>query len=321
MRAPRAGRNALLTMALLAPAIGPAGAGSAGETMTGMFDTTRAQWTQARLGASKFFMSLDVDITLNMVRGATVAESLESRPALSGLAAPAETMSMRYFSDGLGRTSRVEMLLDPANGAMLQRSTHDTGNRYRLRVYRYGENQVLRLTRRPGKGEETRAPENWSRFSEELHTYPEGRSGLPVTEPAALIYLVAASGLRETGDQFSITAWSDDRLYTVSVRMMGTEAVQHQYKVTGNGRTSRQKGRSDALRFAIDGDLVGPPGNDDDDEAFELLGLTNVELFLDPDTRAPILLSGRLPGFGRVEFELEELTLATVSAEDPETTG
>ncbi len=320
MNAPRTRRTALLTVALLAPALGPAGAGGPDAAREGAFDGSRVQWSQARLGASKFFMSLDVDITLELVSAAAATASLGRHSTFDGLAAPAHTLSMRYFSEGFGRTSRVEMLLDPASGSMLRRSTHDTGNRYRLRVYRYAQDKVLRLTRRPGNGEETRAPEAWSRFAEEIHVFPKHRPVLPVTEPAALIYLAAASGIRQAGDEFTIAAWSDDLLYTVSVRATGMEKLRHDYTLTTAGGSDKQKGRSEVLRIVIDGQLAGSQEHDDD-EAFELLGLRDVELFLDPESRAPIMLTGRIPKIGQVEFELERLTLATVSDTAPDPAG
>ncbi len=77
----------------------------------------------------------------------------------------------------------------------------------------------------------------------------------------------------------------------------------------GGDRT--EKGEVRTVRVAIRGRPL-EASDDEDDNDFELLGLTNLELFLDPETRAPLMLTGRLPRFGQVAFRLERLTLGTL---------
>ena len=295
---------ALLVIAL-APANGRAG------TEGPDFDESRVQWNAAELRASKFFLSLEVDMTLREISASAAAAQLEDSDDWRGLPPPDPVLDMSYVSDGLGRKSEVQMLFDPVHGGMLQRTTYDTGNRYRLRRYRYGSEQVLRQTRRPADGESSLPPEAWSREGGELHDLPADRPDGPVTEPAALIYLAAASGLNTPGEGFELSAWADDRLRTVSVQVLEPESIRHDYRVADAERITTEKGEVRAVRVAIRGrPLDGEETGDDD---FELLGLTNLELFLDPETRAPLMLTGRLPRFGQVAFRLERLTLGPLN--------
>ena len=275
------------------------------------FDEGRVRWNAAELRASKFFLSLEVDMTLREISASTAAAQLEDTADWQGLPPPDPVLDMSYVSDGLGRRSQVQMLFDATDGAMLQRSTYDTGNRYRLRRYRYGSDQVLRQTRRPADGETSLPPEAWSREGGELHDFPADRPDGPVTEPAALIYLAAASGLDTPGEGFELSAWADDRLRTVSVEVLEPETIRHDYRVADAGRITTEKGETRAIRVAIRGRPLGAAETGDDD--FELLGLTNLELFLDPQTRAPLMLTGRLPRFGQVAFRLERLTLGPMN--------
>jgi hypothetical protein len=293
--------------AVLVSLLTPAHAGGDGAAVPA-FDADRVAWNEARLKASKFFLSLEVDMTLREITGEAAATELEDKDDWQGLQPPATVLDMRYVSDGLGRRSEVQMLFDPADGAMLQRTTYDTGNRYRLRRYRYGSGEVLRETRRPNAGEESLAPAAWSREGDELHDFPADRLSGPVTEPAALIYLAAASGLDTPGEGFELSAWADDRLRTVSVLVLQPESIRQDYRFADAGADDHRKGDVEAVRVAIRGRPLDDASEADDDD-FELLGLTRLELYLDPDTRAPLMLTGRLSRFGQVAFRLERLTL------------
>ena len=84
------------------------------------------------------------------------------------------------------------------------------------------------------------------------------------------------------------------------------ENTRVNYKeVTATGNV-RQKNRIDLIRIRILGVAADPL----DEENFELLGMHQVELLIDPGTRAPVELSGKVPFFGRVTFKLDELTPA-----------
>ena len=51
------------------------------------------------------------------------------------------------------------------------------------------------------------------------------------------------------------------------------------------------------------------------DEEFELFGLTDLELLLDPETRAPLELRGHVDYFGDVAFRLRQLTVRRDTAD------
>ena len=87
---------ALLVIAL-APANG--GAGTEGPD----FDESRVQWNAAELRASKFFLSLEVDMTLRKISASAAAAQLEDTDDWQGLPPPDPVLDMSYVSDGLVR--------------------------------------------------------------------------------------------------------------------------------------------------------------------------------------------------------------------------
>jgi hypothetical protein len=241
-------------------------------------------------------------------------ERLDRDRAASLLTAPprsipvgtgSEFAVLRYLTDGLGRRNDVELLIDARSGEALQRTSLETGSRHKHRVYRLRDADVLRITNRPLEGEESLDSADWSRRSEEIYAYPDMTPGEPVTEAGALIYLAAAASLSLPGDTFRILALASDEFYEVEVVRAGDNPIGVDYVVKSAGGTTRRTEKIPAVRLLIRG---RPIGSTDDDE-FRLLGLHDIELFVDPRTRAPLQLRGSVEIFGEVKFQLDSLTI------------
>ena len=127
-----------------------------------------------------------------------------------------------------------------------------------------------------------------------------------MTEAGGLIYLVSASTLEKTGDFFDILAYSssNDEVQRVRVEVGSPKRTRVSYRRTGESSRQRVSDKIELIRVRIKGSAFDPGK----EEEFELLGLRNVEILIDPETRTPIELSGKVPFFGRVTFELKEMT-------------
>lgn len=274
-----------------------------------LFEPERVEWTRARLGASKLFLSMQATLETSRLSPATAEALLLDAPTGGALQPRDGLLSLRMESRGLGRHSSVQVLMDPDSGTALQRTARDTGKRLRLRSYRFTTSGAYRRTREPGPGEDRLPPESWSASSAELRAYPEPVPGRGVMEAGSLIWLAAASPLARAGERLELLAFAtdDDELYRVEITALEPETVEVSYNLVAGDARSRHRDRVRAVRLSIGGRPLRPAGGDRD---FELLGLRDLELLLDPLTRAPLRLSGRVEFFGRVTFELESLTLA-----------
>jgi hypothetical protein len=278
------------------------------ESSLDSFDPDRVGWSRIDMSASKMLLSMRVTVELS--RTADDLSDGRLRTPLKGLPVPSGdyVIAMRFDSEGLGRRSDVELLLNADNGAALQRVSDDSGSKLRRRIYRFTDIGAYRWTWKPLSGEDALGPDAWSGQESKFRPFPVLRPHQPVTEAGGLIYLVAASRLENPGDHFEIFAFSSssDEVQHVRVEVMSSKRTRVNYKeVTATGKI-RQKKRMDLIRVRI----LGVPANSNDDEEFELLGLRQVELLIDPLTRAPLELSGKVPFFGRVTFHLDELTPA-----------
>jgi hypothetical protein len=270
------------------------------------FDPARADWYRAELEAHKLFKSMSVTIGVLQPDPADAATRLIEDEARTLLPPGPRITALSYRTEGLGRRNDIELLVDPDNGQILQRVSSESGKRLKYRVYRFGSAGALRRTSRPGAGEEHEGPAVWSDRSEQWFPVPPGVSAEPLTEAGTLVYLIAISGLQAPGERFEINAFSssDETVYRIEAEVLSPERVDYDYRLQrADADGTETKGETEAIRVAIHGrPLEGQP-----DGELTLFGMKDVELMLDPATRAPLELRGRVDFFGGIRFELRRL--------------
>jgi hypothetical protein len=270
------------------------------------FDPARASWHRAELEAHKLFKSMSVTIGVLHPDPAEAATRLIADDAHALLSPGPRITALTYGTEGLGRRNDIELLIDPDTGQILQRVSSESGKRLKYRVYRFGNAGALRRTSRPGAGEEHAGPADWSDRSEQWFPAPPEVSEEPLTEAGTLVYLVAISGLETPGQRFEINAFSssDEAVYRIEAEVLSPVRVAYDYRLQQPGADGTEtKGETESIRVAIRGrPLEGQP-----DAELTLFGMKDVELILDPVTRAPLELRGRIDFFGGIRFELKRL--------------
>lgn len=268
------------------------------------FDRTRLGWDRMELSATKYFVSMRVTMDLSTALEQGVGNDLRNLHTSELGNDEHSGLSIRYMTDGLGRRSNVQLVIDSGSGKALRRTSLETGSKHKYRQYLLGKEDVLRLTRRPQDGEESRSAKDWSRVSEERIDYPSGTRAT-VTEAGALIYLIAASHLEQPGDSFEILTLASDEFHWVKATVKGLDGVNLDYREESPAGTTRKTLRDKAIRIVLSSRPVRPSHGD----RFELLGLRDIELFLDPRSRALFQLRGKVDYFGRITFVLDGVSL------------
>jgi hypothetical protein len=278
-----------------------------------VFYPEQVEWKRVEMKASKFLMSMDAYVELENLTPDSL-ESLLILPLSESEREPLGTpIQLSYVTDGLGRRNESQLLLDGNRGTALQRTTLRKGGSEKYRIYRFAEDRIDRLTWRPGPGEEGKRPEAWTQLSEEYYEYPEASTDTRpiITEASALIYLAAASGLSRPGEQLEILTLASDEFFLTRLVVRQPKEARVSYARVDERGSSMKIGRTQTVRVAIEARPLGSP----DGENFELFGLTNLELVLDPETRAPLELRGEVDFFGDVAFKLNRLVLASPQAD------
>lgn len=270
-------------------------------------DPARVGWTRLSYTASKFGISSRSEVTLKHIGAAEARSALIAPPRGEGLVPHRnDNLLLRLDNRALGRDSHLDLWLDPQDATAYQRSLIEAGKkRPRYKVYRFLQNGVFSRRLFPEKGEEALPRERWSDVVEEIDRFDPSRGGA-VTEPAALFYVVAAAPLDKPGDRIELRVFSDRLVRPVEIIASGNERLEVDHVVHTAEGERRVKGPLETLRLIIHPRPVGDAKIKD----FKFLGIEgDVELHLDPQTRAPVRISGKAPYAGKLRIVLTELVL------------
>jgi len=261
-------------------------------------------WSGAHLRASKFFLSADARIDVELHPAGAILPGLLQSADFEFLMPEERIVDLHLAMRGLGRETDLTLLLDPFDATAFQRSSRDRGSRQRHRIYRFADNGVYQRTRWPEKGEEDEPPQSWTGFSSGLRPWPPGIAGGRVSEASALIYAASAARITDPGDRLELLTYARRRVFRVVLEVGDAEEVDYRFRQTAPGKPTERRGRLQATRILITGE---PLASENDRRDFELLGLRGkLELLLDPVTRVPLQLSGDVKLLGRVNFRLIE---------------
>jgi hypothetical protein len=271
------------------------------------FALDRVPWRELEFHGSKFGISLHAELALEAISSAQARGEL--LPSVRGpgiVPSGNDVLVVSLGSEVLGRRSDIRLLIDPHDGAALQRIQTDSGKKHRIKSIRYGERGLSGVRLRPAEGERELPPERWTDERRDTDEYPvDAPPDLRVSDPTALFFLIAASEIETAGDSVEIPLFSDDRLILVEAKALDLRRVDVDYERVDGSGTRRVRGPTTVLRLALEARALGAG---DEDASFELAGMRgDVEMLLDRTTRAPLELSGRVPYVGRVAIRLRRV--------------
>ncbi|MEO7387318.1 MAG: hypothetical protein ABIX37_10315 [Gammaproteobacteria bacterium] len=306
MSTPKAAKgrlSALLVVALLGGIAGRSGTALAATPVS--FDPARVGWSEIRMTASKLFLTAEARLTLRIVPGTAAMTDLLTVPAtpFTPIMPDKDVLELVYDAHGAGLRSRLTLLMDPVTGAALQNTQHGQEGKLRYRIYRFGLEGAYQTTRSPANAsEKALMPARWTDTSEGLRTYPVPPREQPVVETTGLLYAIAAAALDRPGDTVDILVFRRRDTQWVRVEVQPPRDINVRYDELWPKGTVQRSGTVRPLRLSLQG---LPVAGGDPDEDLELLGLRGrLELLLDPATRAPLQLSGKVKVLGSVTLKL-----------------
>ena len=306
---PHFGRFAALLMAL---SLAGVGAARGQEGRGPMFDPSRLKWSELSYRASKLGLTATSDLEVSTLPAAAVttmlAEPSEGEPID---ARGQSTLQIELVSSMIKRENTLRMFLDPGDAAALQRSELQLARKEknnRFRRLRYTLRGVDSLTRRPAAGEAEEPHERWSDSSQWYSSFPDSLvDGTRPTEPTALLYVMGVAELASPGDRTEALVFTRGHVMEVEVSVAGRETVRVDYEEVSPAGARRVEGRVEALELFLDGQPLDPQTAERD---FEFLGMRgDVRVYLDPETRAPLQVSGRIKHAGKANVKLRRVVL------------
>lgn len=197
-----------------------------------------------------------------------------------------------------GEQRDMTVWFDPVSGAALQRDRLRGGRKSDRKLYRFTEEGVYRLRRKPkDQREAALPPEGWTRTKESFYPYPaQAKDCRGITEASVLLYKLSVMPLTDSDVGPSMCVFHQQQVHRVTVQHRGEERLEVDY-----GQGSRQ---ITAVKLALEARRLAP---EQSDEHFAFLGLEGeIEILLAEDSRIPVRVSGTLPRVGSVSFDLKE---------------
>ncbi len=280
---------------------------TAGNTADYSLDPARIGWSSVLFKATKFLVSISSTVSVSDVTETELEKLLIDPGQGIGIEPNGQVQELFLEAHGLGRNSHMSLLLNSNSGAALQRTSHNSGNGLRLRIYRFTDIGAYQKTWRPANNREEKLPEDrwpeWSQRSEDIRPYPEDGRFPIITEPGGLFYIIGAANLDAPGDRYEIPAYFRGQVVILVADVAGREFIDVDYE--DQTLSTTVKGKKQAIVVNIRGRDIDGEG---EDNFFELLGLHgDIVMHVDPDTRAPLQLIGKVRIVGQVIMRLQTL--------------
>lgn len=291
--------GAILLTALLPSAV-PAG-----------YDPRRIGWSELHFEAAKLGFRIESRLEIRRLSPGEMNAALIDPGPGAWLKAPVGGgWLVNLDTSGLGKHSRLDLILD-AHGRSLQRTQVETGRRLkdnRDRTLRFAPGAVHVGTRRPTRDEVGRPSTEWSDRSEWLQELsPELVGDAVLGQATGLFYTLAAAELLERGDRVTTHVLSKGRVMEVDLVVEARERLEVDFVEAGPAGERLRHETIDTLRVRLSGMGVE---DDVDDSDFRFLGMRGeIDVHLDPTTRAPVQISGRVGWLGRAKVRLQRLVL------------
>lgn len=271
-------------------------------------DPRHLEWTRLRYEAKKLFVSAESEVRLRAPRVDEVEGEWVAAPDGDELRASGErVVEVTIDSTMAGRQSRARIWVEPHRAVALGRHKARLGKKGYEKDYRFTASGTFLRRRAPSTPEEASGDaDGWSKVEDFFYPRAQGFECAAISEPSAIFYLLATDPRIAEGTPAEICLYSDKRFLRVRVERVGTEEVEADYRELEGESTREVLGAVEAWHLSM------RPESADDAEDFEFLGLEgDVEIYLDPRTRAPLRLDGKLSGF-QVSVKLREIELGSI---------
>ena len=273
----------------------------------------RVSWEHLRYEARSWAVELTVDLRLSR------RPSVEAEKALMAIA---QGVPLKALGDETARLA-LDMTMDPAFGDRVKIANtvwFDPGDvtalgRYRLRrgeddfekTYRFTRQGVFRHNREPqNKTERQLEPDKWSRKVDHFYPYDQEQLGCPVvSDRLLLIYIVSVLAPVEADPPPSVCVFGKRQLHRVTLHRDGRETIAVDYLANSPASQTPRREKVEALRIRLETNPLA--SSLAEPENFSFLGMhRDIVFFVDPRSRLPLQISGRIGNVGAGSLKLLE---------------
>ena len=201
--------------------------------------------------------------------------------------------------------TRERLWFNEEDGLPLQLTRIRRGNKPSSKQYRFGDDGVYRLRKKPDtKTEAGRSPEHWSRSSESFYPLPEGECP-SVLESLQLLYLLTSPQYGISQASQTLCVFNRKRVYRVEIWAAKSGSLDVEYLQLVGGVETRIRQTMQTIHLVLNSrPLKGATAA----KPFSFLGMQGeIHFQLSDPGRVPLRISGQVPGFGMIDLELKKL--------------
>jgi len=279
-------------------------------------DGAEITWKRLSYSAKKIFGTVTTEIQWNNLQAEKVKKLLIPVPRGEAL----QIAGSRVFSIaghsvvtplwGADDVLKTQAWYDPGNGAVLQRIRWRQGKETWQKTYRFTEQGVLRVRKKPRDSEEASLPlEQWTNIEESFYPYDMNNLGCSRVVEATMLLILVSSNDFLTGDEpLNLCVFNKKQLHQVQIRQAGIKRLKIDYAEKSKSSDRRREGKIEVVKFSFKTRSLA--GEDEKAEPFTFLGLKgDFDVFVDKTSKIPVQVSGQISKVGMLDFQLQEVQL------------
>ena len=282
-----------------------------------MFDRPEISWNSLGFKSKNFMGTVNTRVALERLPADEIIGSLIASPQgedlkPSGIGVLHLTLTSEvdqlFGSDELLVT---RVWFSAGEAAALQRIRLRQGKEKWEKTYRWTQNGVYRQRLKPdGAGEEDLPVERWTNKNNSFYPYDLEQSGcLSVSEPSVLLWVASAAGLAVGDPPRHLCAFNKKQLHFVQFQAGKSQLLNINYLEKSQPGETRRKGEAEVLKISFTTRSLF--ADETEAEPFSFMGLKgDFDIFIDKASRIPVRISGKIPGFGKVDFKLGEVQMS-----------
>ena len=282
----------------------------------GESEPVRALWKHLSFRGSHFLGEATIEVSLTEVPAVEVRNQLLTIPEgspgpLTASNCPVMVIDVKSNADPLFGADEItgsRAWFSSGKAAALQRIRSRRGDDIWQNTYRFTQNGVYRIRKKPAHSDEKNLESaHWTKIKKSFFPFPPVAPELEIVmEPTAILYLAAYLDMRSPDSPRSLYVFDRKQLHEVTVQVNERRPLKVSYVEKGRRKEIQRQGKVDAVRISFKPRALAPQGKKP--EEFSFMGLKgDFEIYLDPVSGIPLQVSGQLSRIGKIDIQLQSV--------------
>ena len=279
-----------------------------------IYETSARQmipWTELIFKGSKFFTSTTLKIKLGL--GGQLSDDLSTEIGTDNCDYSenlynSKLLTVQSSTRGVGFSQNQyeeKVWFKETTFGPYKRVRLNSGDVPWVKSYYWGDKGVRREKIFPGNPSENKqAPVTWTKRTESFYEYPEEVTGCDtISDPSLIFYILSAFQPVRQSKSFEICVFGRKQLHRMTIVQEKYSSLKVSYKSRSASQEVIVEGKITPTVFSITTKTFLP--RESEQEIFSFLGLhRDIRIYMDPEKRLPVRITGRNNSFGGVTLDL-----------------